>query len=158
MSTCSFSRFGLKISTGKTETMAFNVSEQIKAKESFISIGDVALTNVRTFKYLGNMIANNEKYPSHFLSFRISSAFQKWTELKHVLTDQRILMSTRVKFLEACLCSRLLYSTQSWELTAAELNKIESIWHGFLRKMISSGFKRNNFPRDYLKARKKAKI
>ena len=29
-----FPRFGLKISTRKTETMAFNVSEQIKAKES----------------------------------------------------------------------------------------------------------------------------
>ena len=41
------------------------------------------------------MIANNEKYPSYFLSFRISSAFQKWTELKHVLTDKTILMSTK---------------------------------------------------------------
>ena len=27
-----FARFGLKISTGKTETMAFNVDEDIKAK------------------------------------------------------------------------------------------------------------------------------
>ena len=153
-----FSRFGLKISTKKNETMAFNVSEQIKAKESLISIGDVALKNVRTFKYLGHMIANNEKDPSHFLSFRISSAFQKWTELKHALTDKRILMSIRVKILEACVRSRLLYSAQSWELTASELNKIESIWHGFLRKMITNGFKRKNVPKDYLKARKKSKI
>ena len=116
--------------------MAFNVSEQIKAKELLISIGDVALKIVRTCMYFGHMIANNEKDPSHFLSFRISSAFQKWTELKHVLTDKIILMSTRVKILEACVPSRLLYSAQSWELTAAELNKIESIWHGFLRKKI----------------------
>ena len=42
-------------------------------------------------------------------------------------------------------------------ITVAELNKIESIWHGFLRKMISNGFKRKNFPKDYLKARKKVK-
>ena len=53
--------------------------------------------------------------------------------------------------------SRLLYSAQSWELTAAELNKIESIWHGFLRKMITNCFKRKNAPKDYQKARKKAK-
>ena len=59
--------------------------------------------------------------------------------------------------LEACVRSRLLYSAQSWELTAAELNKIESIWHSFLRKMISNGFKRKNVPTEYLKARKKAK-
>ena len=102
----------------KNETMAFNVSEQMKAKESLISIGDVALKNVRTFKRLGHMIANNEKDPSHFPSFRISSAFQKWTELKHVLTDKRILKFWKL------VRSRLLYS--------AQLNKIESIWHGFL--------------------------
>ena len=108
-----FSRFGLKISTRKTETMAFNVSEQIKAKESLFSIGDVGLKNARTFKYLGHMIPNNEKDASHFLSFRISSAFQKWTELKHVPTDKRILMSIRVKILEARVRSRLLYSTKS---------------------------------------------
>ena len=108
-----FTRFGLKISTGKTETMAFNVSEDIKAKPSLISIGAIALKNVRVFKYLGHIIVNNDEDPSHFLSFRISSAFQKWTELKHVLTDRRILMSTRTKLLEACVRSRLLYSAQS---------------------------------------------
>ena len=152
-----FSRFGLKIYTRKTETIAFNVSEKIKTKVSLISIGDVASKNVRTFKYLGHIIANNEKDPSHFLSFRISSAFQKWTELKHVLTDKIILMSIRVKLLEACMRNRHLYSMQSWELTAAELNKIESIWHFFLRKMITNGFKRKPVPEHYLKARKIAK-
>ena len=38
-----FARFGLKISTGKTETMAFNVDEELKSRPSLISIGDVAL-------------------------------------------------------------------------------------------------------------------
>ena len=51
-----FARFGLKISTDKTETMAFNVDEEIKSRPSLISIGDVALKNVRAFKYLGYMI------------------------------------------------------------------------------------------------------
>ena len=71
-----FTRFGLKIAASKTETMAFNVPEEIKAKPSLISIGGVALKNVRMFKYLGNVITNNEHDPSHYLSFRISSAFQ----------------------------------------------------------------------------------
>ena len=103
--------------------MAFNVEEEIKAKPSLISIGGKALKNVRAFKYLGHMIINNNEDPSHFLTFRISSAFQKWNELKHVLTDKRILMSTRTKILEACIRSRLLYSVQSWELTTSELLK-----------------------------------
>ncbi len=152
-----FVRFGLKISTGKTETMAFNVEEQIKASPSLISIGGVALKNVRTFKYLGHMIINNEEDPSHYLNFRISSAFQKWNELKHVLTDKRIIMSTRTKILEACIRSRLLYSVQAWELSANELRKIESIWHGFLRKMVRNGFKRKNVPPEYRKDFKRLK-
>ena len=78
-----FTRFGFKISTGKTETMAFDVPEDIVAKPSLISIGGVGLKNVRTFKYLGHMVTNNDDDPSHYLSF------QKWNELKHILTDKR---------------------------------------------------------------------
>ena len=81
------------------------------------------------------MITNDEDDPSHYLSFRISSAYQKWNELKHVFTDKIIYMSTRVKLLEACVRSRLLYSCQSWDLYASEIRKLESIWHGFLRRM-----------------------
>ena len=91
-----FTRFGLKISTGKTETMAFNVAEDIKSKPSLISVGGVALKNVLKFKYLGHMINNNSEDPSHFLTFRISSAYQKWNELKHVFTYRKIYMSTRI--------------------------------------------------------------
>ena len=152
-----FLRFGLQMSYGKTETMAFNVPEDIKAKKSLFSIGDVPIKNVRTFKYLGHVITNNDDDPSHYLSFRISSAYQKWNELKHVFTDKRIFMSTRVKLLEACVRSRLLYSCQSWDLLASEITKIESIWHGFLRRMVSNGFKRKNVPPEYRKAKKEAK-
>ena len=152
-----FKRFGLKIAYGKTETMAFNVPEEIKAKPTLFSVGDEKIKNVCVFKYLGHVITNNDDDPSHYLSCRISSAFQKWNELKHVLTDKRIFMSIRVKFLEACIRSRLLYSCQSWELSASEIKKLETIWHSFLRKMISNGFKRKNVPPDYLKAKKAAK-
>ena len=152
-----FTRFGLKIATDKTETMAFNVSEEIKSLPSLFSLGGVPIKNVRKFKYLGHMENNTDEDSSHFLTFRISSAFQKWNELKHVFTDKRIFMTTRIKLLEACVRSRLCYSCQSWELSASELKKLETIWHSFLRKMISNGFKRKNVPTEYLKARKKAK-
>ena len=66
-------------------------------------------------------------------------------------------MSSRIKILEARVRSRLLYSAQSWELSASELTKLESIWHGFLRKMITNGYKRKNVPVEYLKAKKDGK-
>ena len=67
-----FTRFGLKISTAKTETetetTAFNVDEEIEAKPSLISIGEVELKTVRVFKYLGHMIVNTDVDPSHYVS------------------------------------------------------------------------------------------
>ena len=152
-----FTRFGLKIATDKTETMAFNVPEEIKSLPSLFSLGGVPINNVRKFKYLGHMETNTNEDPSLFLTFRISSAFQKWNELKHVFTDKRIFMKTRIKLLEACVRSRLCYSCQSWELSASELRKLESIWHSFLRKMVANGYRRKNVPAEYLKAKKNAK-
>ena len=124
-----FTRFGITISTGKTETMAFNVPDEIKSKSLLISIAGVAIKNVHTFKYLGHLITNSDEDPSSYLTFRISSAFQKWNKLTTfiVLTDKRIIMSSRIKILETCVRSRLLYSAQSWKLTASELNKLETI-------------------------------
>ena len=108
-----FSRFGLKISTDKTETMAFNVDEEIKAKPSLISVRGVALKNVCAFKYLGHMIYNCDSDSSKYLNYRLSSAFQKWNDLKHVLTDRRMNMSTQVKLFGACVGSRLIFVVQA---------------------------------------------
>ena len=126
--------------------MAFNVPEDVKSKKSLFSIGNVPIKNVRTFRYLGHMITNNDDDPSHYLSFRISSAYQKWNELKNVFTDKRIFMSTRIKLLEACVRSRLLYSCQSWDLLASEVTKLESIWHSFLRRMVKKCFLKKERP------------
>lgn len=152
-----FTRYGLKISINKTETMAFNVHEEVRAKPSLIKISGTSVNNVRKFKYLGHMITNTDEDPSCYLNFRITSAFHKWSELKHVLTDRKILISTRTRILEACVRSRLLYSVQAWEITSSELRKIESIWHNFLRRMIKNGFKRKNVPMEYSKGLKRSK-
>ena len=134
------------MSYSKTETMAFNVDEEIKSQESLITIGDNKIKNVRTLKYLGYTITNEEKKTSRFLYARIGATYQKWNELKHVLTDRRIKLSTRVRFLTTCVRSRLLYSIQACSLTEKELDTIEVIWNSFLRKMVKGGYQRINTP------------
>ena len=136
-----FSRFGLKMSYAKTETMAFNVNETVMNQESLVNVGGTNLKNVRKFRYLGYTISNlNDSMQN--LGSRMGSAYEKWNELKHVLTDHRIHLSTRIKFLNACVRSRLLYSVQAWDMTAKEIAKVEVVWNGFLRKMVKGGFKR----------------
>ena len=59
--------------------------------ESLILIDNVPIKNVREFKYLGHMMSNLNKTNRSHLNQSISSAFKKWNELKHVLTDQKSL-------------------------------------------------------------------
>ena len=143
-----FSRFGLTIASDKTKTMSFNVPEEHMAKQSLVTLNGEPIENVRQFKYLGHMISNIPSTSSAFIHHQIASAYSKWNELKSVLTDKRIFLSTRVKFLEACVRSRLLYSVQAWQLNASELSKIETVWNGFLRRMVKGGFKRKNAPKN----------
>ena len=103
------------------------------------------------------MTINTDGNQSNFLNFRISSAYQKCNEFKHVLTDRRIKMTTRTIILGACVRSLLLYSVQSWELYACELRRIESIWHIVLRKMVAHGFKRKKALLEYLKQKQALK-
>ena len=53
-----------------------------------------------------------------------------------------------MRFLEACVRSRLLYSVQAWQLSARELQRIEVVWNGFLRRMVKGGFARKNAPKN----------
>ena len=140
-----FKRFGLQMSYDKTETMVFNADVALMEKESIVSVGDKKIKNVRKFKYLGYTITNSDN-TSSFLHARMSSAFEKWNELKHILMDKRIQLDTRIRFLTMCVRSRLLYSIQAWHLLEGELKKVEVIWHGFLRKMVIGGFQRKNAP------------
>ncbi|KXJ21767.1 hypothetical protein AC249_AIPGENE15187 [Exaiptasia diaphana] len=135
-----FTRFGLQMSYSKTETMAFNVQEDVNNRDTLLQLNNINIKNIRSFRYLGYTVTNtNDNTKS--LGLRIGSAFEKWNELKHVLTDHHIKMSTRAKFLNAYVRSRLL-SVQIWPLSEKEQSKIESVWHGFLRRMVKGGYKR----------------
>ena len=137
-----FKRFGLTIAGDKTKTMVFNAEEEVAATPSIISINGEAIENVRTFRYLGHILSNVGKL--EFVHAQIASAHQKWSEIKEVLTDGEIQMSTRLMFLETCIRSRLLYSIQACRLSNDGLMKLEVVWMNFLRRLVKGGFKRQH--------------
>ena len=63
---------------------------------------------------------------------------------KTILTDRRIKLSTWVKFLTACVRSRLTYSIQACNLNVSQMSKLESTWMNLLRKLVRNGFQRVN--------------
>ena len=103
---------------------------------------------MRSFKYLGHVLSNKLENSSAFINHQISSAYAKWNEMKSVFLDKRIFLSTRIKFLEACVRSRLLYSVQAWQLGAKDMRKLETVWCGFLRRMVKGGYARRNAPKN----------
>ena len=139
-----FTRFGLKIAEDKTQTMIFNADEEELAQESIITLNGLAVENVRKFRYLGYWLNNTAKNPP--LAEQISSAWSKWTEIKHILCDREINLWIRVKILESTVRARLLYAAQTDLLSSAEHAKLESIWHQYLRKMVKGGFQRKKAP------------
>ena len=98
-----FSRFGLTIAIDKTQTISFNVPEDVMKEKSLLTLRNEPIENVRSFKYLGHVLSNENSNTAAFINHQIASAYSKWNELKSVLLDKRIFLSTRVKFLEACV-------------------------------------------------------
>ena len=84
------SRFGLTVANDKTQTLAYNVSEDVMSSKSLISLRNEPIENVRSFKYLGHVLCNDSSKSSAFLIHQISSAYAKWNEMKSVFLDKRI--------------------------------------------------------------------
>ena len=137
-----FRRFGLTINYDKTETMCINFEEEIKVKETLFTVNSHEIKNVRQFKYLGQTFVNEQEKENIFLDLKIMSAECKFQEMKRVLCDRDIAIKTRSIFLTSFVRSRLCYAVQSWNLNETHIKKLEVKWHGFLRRMINGGFKR----------------
>ena len=66
-----FSRFGLTIAIDKTQTLAYNVSEDVMSSKSLISHRNQPIENVRSFRYLGHVLCNDPSKSSAFLVHQI---------------------------------------------------------------------------------------
>ena len=106
--------FRVTIAIDKKQTLSYNISGDVMSSKSLISLGNQPIDSVRSFTYLGHVLCNDPSKSSAFLVNQISSAYTKWNEMKSVFLDKRIFLSTRVKFLESCVRSCLLYSVQAW--------------------------------------------
>ena len=144
-----FARFGLHINISKTETMIWNWNEEKDGPypSSIISINETKLKNVKEFKYLGVWNTyNNIHIGEREVNYRIGSAAAAYSKHRQLLTNRNIWLSTRVKFLNAYVRSRLTYGCQSWRPTQKELNKLDAIYNSYLRRIITGGYRRKNPP------------
>ena len=147
-----FTKFGLSINIKKTKTMIFNF-ELIKEHydnmcypESIVELDNIAIENVITFRYLGDEIKHDEPSTGDAeMNLRISLAQAKFYEIIKNLTNHKIYLKTRVLVFNSLVRSRLTYSCQTWNANQTQMNKINSIYIGMLRKLVWNGSKTENF-------------
>ena len=139
-----FGRYGLEINKSKTNTMIFNnhlISQHYPG--TIISIENTQIENVKVFKYLGCNIKYDEPSTGDSeLEFRIDTAHNKFYELGKKMMNHRIHLATRVTFLNTLVRARLTYSCQTWNLTQAQVDRINSAYCSMLRKMVKGGYRR----------------
>ncbi|XP_038062314.1 uncharacterized protein LOC119732780 [Patiria miniata] len=75
-----FKNYGLTMAGDKTVSMSWNTPEETRNSKSLITVGGEDLGNVRTFKYLGHVLADDPNKPQH-ITQKISSARAKWAEI-----------------------------------------------------------------------------
>ena len=113
--------FGLTISLGKAE-VPFQPAPNSNAPQSTITIDGTELKNVKSFKYLGNMISND----GQLNSVRISKASQALGRLHHrVLMHHNVSLTTKLKVYRAVVLTSLLYSCESWTFYCCHIKQLE---------------------------------
>ena len=147
-----FTKFGLTISTKKTKTLILNFQDKTENyPKSIVTIQNVKIDNIQTFKYLGVKINFLECDTGKTeIQYRINTANFKFRELKHIFTNYSINFSIRIMFYNAYVRSRLCYLCGLWCISD-KLRKTTHKTHiKHLRSMISGGWRRRGGSRDLM--------
>ena len=136
-----FKKFGLSVNVQKTETMILNFPNDLPYPNSIVELNESKLTNTPEFKYLGAYLDHNQPNTGEKeINHRIQLANSKFQQMSNVLQNFQINLKTRILFLNSFVRSRLVYPCQNWNLSAQELDRIDTTYRKFLRRMVRGGF------------------
>ena len=98
------------------------------AHQVTFQICDVTLESAATFKYLGRPISNtNSDWPA--LYYNLRKAQQRWAMLARILTKDGLSPRAKGHFYKAVAQSVLLFGCETWVVTPAMLQMLESFHH-----------------------------
>ena len=100
------------------------------------------MENVNEFKYLGVWNTYNDVHiGQRELNYRIGSAAGAYYKNRQLLTNSKIWLNTRVKFLNTIVRSRLLYGCHSWRPTQKKIKKLDALYNSYLRRIVTGGYR-----------------
>ena len=108
--------------------------------DSISTINGQALKNTDVFRYLGALLEQgNSSTGDAEVNARITAGTCKFYELITFFKNRKIHLSTRVRFLESLVRSRMVYGCACWTLTKRQTEKINAAYTQFLRHMVKAG-------------------
>ena len=141
-----FKRYRLSINTSKTKTMILNQQHEDRDypyPSTISSLRGKQLENVRTYRYLGCEIKYNEPTTGETeLKLRCDAAECKFYSLAKNLMNMKINLKTRTNILNSLVRSRIVYACQTWNVTQAQLQRLNAMYMSCIRKMTKGDYKR----------------
>ena len=89
-------------------------------------------------KYLGRRLTL-DGYMEVELTNRIAAWWASFRTLKHVLCDRRLPLKPRLKLLQMCVASSILYAAGTWTLTVVQERRIRTAQRHMLRTIVGLG-------------------
>ena len=131
--------WGLTISIPKTKIMVWGAPEG-EDRPPLIIRGEV-VEEVQEFKYLGSMFTSVGG-DARDVEVRINKAWGCFHKLKRKVWRQRAFgLATKMKVYKMAVIPTLLYGSESWTLTEAEEDKLESVQMRMLRSIMRISLK-----------------
>src|SRR5215469_10080546 len=116
-------RKGLKINKSKKEVMV--ISRAVRNPRINIRMEDNLVKQVGRFNYLGSLI-NKDGRCEDEIRKRINKAKYAFNNMKSLLTNSKVSIETRKRFVKCYVWSTLLYGCESWTLRKTDVRRIQA--------------------------------
>ena len=122
---------GLKINKRKTELMNINTTARAP-----VTVGGEPIREVESFVYLGSVV-DKHGGTDRDVSSRIGKARAAFIMLKNIWASMKISMTTKLRLFNSNVKSVLLYGSETWKMTKATMQKIQTFINMCLRRIFN---------------------
>ena len=120
---------GLKISKKKTELMKINTTANTP-----LTVGGEPIREVDSFIYLGSAV-DQQDGTERDVTARIGKARAAFAMLKNIWSSKEIRTRTKLRIFNFNVKSVLLYGCETWRTTKTMLQKIQTFFNTYLRRI-----------------------
>ena len=102
---------------------------------NIIIINNNRIKQVNSFVYLDSLLTQDTRSRQE-IERRIALAKYSFKIMKHLLTNNRVRMETRIRALKTYVWSTLMYGSESWTITRELKAKLKAAEMWFYRRML----------------------